>query len=135
MLKTVLLAGAIAVSGGTAALANSPPIADNFQPFMWRSPQVIGQPMSARQLGMLDRVSKAPVAETTATYVPRYAPMSAAPATYSALYEGRAAFASPFNYNVNKPVEWTGGNGGHSGVYGDNAPTRPFEAQEIRTGR
>ncbi|HLH50300.1 MAG TPA: hypothetical protein VKV96_13240 [Roseiarcus sp.] len=129
------MTSAIAVSGGTAALANSPPIADNFQPFMWRSPQVIGQPMSARQLGMLDRVSKAPAAATTAAYVPRYAPMRVAPTSYSALYEGRAAFTAPFNYNANKPVEWTGGNGGHSSVYGDNVPMRPFEAQEIRTGR
>jgi len=61
--------------------------------------------------------------------------MRATSETYSALYEGRAAFAPPFNDNINKPVEWTGGNGGHSGVYGDNAPMRPFEAQEIRTGR
>jgi hypothetical protein len=135
MLKTVLLAGAIAVSGGTAALANSPPIADNFQPFMWRSPQVIGQPVSAGQLGMLDRVSNAPVAATAAAYVPRFAPMRVAPTSYSALYEGGAALAHPFSYNVNKPVEWTDGNGGHSGVYGDNVPMRPFEAQEIRTGR
>lgn len=135
MLKTVLLTGAIAVSGATAALANSPPIADNFQPFMWRSPQVIGQPMTARRLGMLDRVSKAPVAENSGAYVvPQYPPMRAAPA-YSALYEGRAVFAPPFSDDVNKPVEWTGGNGGHSGLYGDNVPIRPFEAQEIRTGR
>ena len=134
MLKTVLLAGAIVVSGATAALANSPPIADNFQPFMWRSPQVMGQSETPRQLGMLDRVSKAPAASVSAAYAAPRPALSANPG-YSALYEGRAAFVPSFNYNVDTPVEWTGGNGGHSGTYGNNVPFRPFEAQEIRTGR
>jgi hypothetical protein len=92
--------------------------------------------MTARELGMLDRVSKAPAAATSsAAYVARYAPTTAGPASYAALYEGRAAFAPAFAGNRNKPVEWTGGKGGHSDLYGNSAPIRPFETQQIRTSR
>jgi hypothetical protein len=135
MLKTTLLAGAIAVLGATAALANPSPVADNFQPYMWQSPQELGRPMTATQLGMTDRVNEAPAVNRSAAYVARRPVVPAGAGSYSALYEGRAAFVPSFNYDVNKPVEWTGGNGGHSDIYGDNVPIRPFEAQEIRTSR
>jgi hypothetical protein len=70
MFKTVLMAGAVVTFAATAAIAgNSPPIADNFQPFMWAKPQVAGEPMTARDLGMEDRASSAPVYEGRAVSV------------------------------------------------------------------
>jgi hypothetical protein len=73
------MAGAVAAFTATVAIAgNSPPIADNFQPFMWEKPQVQGEPMTAHDLGMEDRVSQTPA------------------------YEGRAAFEGQFHY---RPIE------------------------------
>jgi hypothetical protein len=75
----VLMAGAVATFTATVAIAgNSPPIADNFQPFMWERPQVQGEPMTAHDLGMEDRVSPVPT------------------------YEGRAAFEGHPDY---RPIE------------------------------
>ena len=70
MFKTVLMAGSAVTLIATVAIAgNSPPIADNFQPFMWAKPQVSGEPMTAHDLGMEDRVSPAPVNEGRAVSV------------------------------------------------------------------
>jgi len=101
----LLMAGAVVGFTATAAIAgNSPPIADNFQPFMWERPQVQGEPMTARDLGMEDRVSQ----------VPAYKGGAAAPqsthedrADLTAYYPG-----SPFGFvgavlSLLNPNEWT----------------------------
>ena len=75
----LMLAGAAVAFTATVAIAgNSPPVADNFQPFMWEKPQVQGEPMTAHDLGMEDRVNPVPA------------------------FEGRAAFEGQPNY---RPIE------------------------------
>ena len=70
MFKMFLTTGAALALSVTAAMAgNSLPTADNFQPFMWERPQIVGDPMTAHDLGMEDRADQPPVYEGRAVYI------------------------------------------------------------------
>jgi hypothetical protein len=70
MLRVFLMAGAALAFSATAGMAgNSTPLEDNYQPFMWGKPQISGEPSTATDLGMEDRVSQPPLLEGRAAYI------------------------------------------------------------------
>jgi hypothetical protein len=92
MFRTILCAGAAAVFGASVAFAgNSDPHADNYQPFMWEKPQVLGEPMTVSGLSMEDRASPASTQARTSLVG------SFNPSAPQSLDEGRGALVGEYH--------------------------------------